>query len=212
MKWKHEFYQENPNTNDKYDFYHSQRRAFAILEVVREIKSNYYEAKVVSIESDENFHVMGQAGGCKHQYKIGDTFTLRHHKNKKGYEWFCDHSDKFWYDPRFKDKDFGERRGDRYMVNGSICICKGKEYFLYTINGKKHRIHVYIMTGGISLQNYRGCNFHIDHINHNPNDNYRDNLEIVTHYSNQYNKESKGYNYYKKPTNTVSFLSTFLNN
>ena len=88
MKWKHEFYQDNPNTNDKYDFYHSQRRAFAILEVVREIKSNYYEAKVVSIESDENFHVMGQAGGCKHQYKIGDTFTLRHHKNKKGYEWF----------------------------------------------------------------------------------------------------------------------------
>ena len=42
MKWKHEFYQDNPNTNDKYDFYHSQRRAFAILEVVREIKSNYY--------------------------------------------------------------------------------------------------------------------------------------------------------------------------
>ena len=72
------------STNDKYDFYHSQRRAFAILEVVREIKSNYYEAKVVSIESDENFQVMGQAGGCKHQYKIGDTFTLRHHKNKKG--------------------------------------------------------------------------------------------------------------------------------
>ena len=96
------------------------------------------------------------------------------------------------------DKDFGEIRGDKYMVNGSICICKGKEYFLYTINGKKHRIHVYIMAGGISLQNYRGYNFHIDHINHNPNDNYRDNLEIVTHYSNQYNKESKGYNYYKK--------------
>ena len=67
MKWKHEFYQDNPNTNDKYDFYHSQRRACAILEVVREIKSNYYEAKVVSIESDENFQVMGQAGGCKHQ-------------------------------------------------------------------------------------------------------------------------------------------------
>lgn len=109
MKWKHVFYQDNPNTNDKYDFYHSQRVAYAILEMVKEIKSNYYEAKVVSIESDENFQVMGQAGGCKHQYKIGDTFTLRHHKNKKGYEWFCDHSDKFWYDPRFKDKDFGER-------------------------------------------------------------------------------------------------------
>ena len=110
MKWKHKFYQDNPDTNDnKYDFYHSQRVAYAILEMVKEIKSNYYEAKVVSIESDENFCVMGQAGGCKHQYKIGDIFTLRRHKNKKGYKWFCEYSDKYWYDPRYKDKDFGER-------------------------------------------------------------------------------------------------------
>lgn len=107
MKWKHKFYQDNPNTNDKYNFYHSQRSACAILEVVKEIKNNYYEAKVVSIESDENFGVMGQAGGCTYQYKIGDIFTLRrHNKNNKRYSKYYYG---FWYDPRFRDTDFGER-------------------------------------------------------------------------------------------------------
>ena len=108
MKWVHKFYQRNPDDSNGF-YYFSQREARAILESVQEIKKGYYKAKVVSIESDDEFKVMSQAGGCTYQYKIGDTFTLRHHKNKKGYEWFCDHSDKFWYDPRFKDKDFGER-------------------------------------------------------------------------------------------------------
>ena len=54
------------------------------------------------------------------------------------------------------------------------------------------------MTKGISLQNYRGYNFHIDHKNHNPNDNYRNNLEITTVYSNLNNKESEGYSYNEK--------------
>ena len=80
IKWKHHFYQDDPDTKDKYQFYHSQRPAYAILEAVKELKNNYYEAKVIAIESDEEFHVMGQAGGCTYQYKIGDTFTLRHHK------------------------------------------------------------------------------------------------------------------------------------
>ena len=89
------------------------------------------------------------------------------------------------------DKDFGKIKKDKYIVNGSIY--ENKKYFNYTINRKLCRIHVYIMTGGISLENYRGYKFHIDHINHNPNDNYRDNLEITTDYSNQNNKKGKGY-------------------
>lgn len=109
IKWKHHFYQDDPDTKDKYQFYHSQRPAYAILEAVKELKNNYYEVKVIAIESDEEFHVMGQAGGCTYQYKIGDTFTLRHHKNKKGHAWFCDTSEKFWYDPRLRGKEHGER-------------------------------------------------------------------------------------------------------
>ena len=89
------------------------------------------------------------------------------------------------------DKDFGKIRGEEYIINGYIW--GGRKYFNYTTNGKNHRIHVYIMTKGISLEGYRGYKFHIDHVNHNPNDNYKDNLEIVTHYSNQNNKKGKGY-------------------
>ena len=89
------------------------------------------------------------------------------------------------------DRDFGEIRGDKYIVNGTIW--EDKKYFNYRINRKNHKIHVYIITGRISLQGYRGYKFHTDHKNHNPNDNYRDNLEITTIYSNQYNKEGKGY-------------------
>ena len=96
------------------------------------------------------------------------------------------------------DKNFGEIRGDKYIVKGTIYICKSKKYFLYNINKKLHRFHVYIVTKGISLQNYRGYNFHIDHKNHNPNDNYRNNLEITTVYSNLNNKESEGYSYNEK--------------
>ena len=90
------------------------------------------------------------------------------------------------------DKDFGRIEGDKYVINGVIHN-GSRGYFYYVVNEKKYRIHVYIITRGISLQNYRGYNFHIDHVNHNSNDNYKNNLEIVTHYSNQYNKESKGY-------------------
>lgn len=90
------------------------------------------------------------------------------------------------------DKDFGEIRGGEYIING--CIWGDKKYFNYAKNEKNYKIHVYIMTKGISLEGYRGYKFHIDHVNHNPNDNYKDNLEIVTHYSNQNNKEGKGYN------------------
>lgn len=101
------------------------------------------------------------------------------------------------------DKDFGEIRGDKYIVNGMIW--KDRKYFRYTINGKQYRIHIYITTRGISLQSYKEYIFHIDHVNHNPNDNYGDNLEIVTHYSNQYNKESKGYYEIKSNKYCVKF-------
>ena len=89
------------------------------------------------------------------------------------------------------DRDFGEIRGDKYVVKGRIN--KSGNYFCYRINEKQQGIHVYIMTGGISLEGYRRHKFHIDHINHNPNDNYKDNLEITTNYSNLNNKEGKGY-------------------
>ena len=90
------------------------------------------------------------------------------------------------------DKNFDRVENGRYVFKGRICH-KSEGYFIYNINGKKYRIHSYNLVGEISLQNYRNNNFHIDHINHEPNCNYRANLEITTHKSNLMNKESRGY-------------------
>ena len=81
MKWVHKFYQRNPDDSNGF-YYFSQREARAILESVQEIKKGYYKAKVVSIESDDEFKVMGQGGGCTHQYYIGEVFYSRDDLNK----------------------------------------------------------------------------------------------------------------------------------
>ena len=108
MKWMHEFYQRNPDDSKGF-YYFSQREARAILESVQEIKKGYYKAKVVSIESDNEFKEMSQGGGCTHQYRIGEIFTLRRHKNKNNHDWFTDFSSRFWYDPKIPGRPYGER-------------------------------------------------------------------------------------------------------
>ena len=55
----------------------------------------------------------------------------------------------------------------------------------------------------MNLQNYRNNNFQIDHINQKRNENYRDNLEIVTIQSNMMNKNSKGYIEHKRNEDSV---------
>ena len=87
MKWVHKFYQRNPDDSNGF-YYFSQREARAILESVQEIKRGLYKAKVVSIESDNEFKLMCQCGGCTHQYYIGEIFTLRQHKNKNPLSYF----------------------------------------------------------------------------------------------------------------------------
>ena len=94
------------------------------------------------------------------------------------------------------DKDFGRIVDDKYIVNGDVWVSDGR-YFLYAVNEKKYRIYNYVLTGGISLQNYRNNNFHIDHLNQEPNYNYRTNLEIATQKSNLMNKKGKGYYKYE---------------
>ena len=107
MKWKHEFYQRNPDDNNGFHYFY-QRKARAVLESIQEIKRGLYKAKVVSIESDNEFKVMGQCGGCTYQYKIGEIFTLRQHKNKN-HGSFSNFSSKFWYDPRIPGKPHTEK-------------------------------------------------------------------------------------------------------
>ena len=67
------------------------------------------------------------------------------------------------------------------------------------------------MIGDNSFHNYRNNNFHVDHINQKPNENYRDNLEIVSIKSNMMNKESKGCTKYERKSG-VKYMVQYANN
>lgn len=95
MRWKKRFYQDE-HTDRYNDFYHSQREATVILEEVKKLKSGLYLAKVVDIISDEDFRIMGQAGGCTHQFHIGEEFKLRKHKYT-----VCGFLEAYWFDVRY---------------------------------------------------------------------------------------------------------------
>ncbi len=97
LRWYHEFYQDDPSDNS-HDFYHRQREAIAVLEAEKQIKNGLYLTRVVSIEPCGEFRIMGVAGGCFHQYYIGEEFYLRKHKKSK-----CD-----WFDSRTPDRDYTE--------------------------------------------------------------------------------------------------------
>ena len=82
-------------------------------------------------------------------------------------------------------------------------IYKNNKYFSIMANGSLNTISNYVLTKGVKLQNYRNYTFHIDHINQKTNENYLDNLEIVTVQSNMMNKNSKGYAIYKRKSKVV---------
>ena len=86
------------------------------------------------------------------------------------------------------DRDFGRVKGNKFIVKGNV-YCGKKNYFFIDNN----RINIYAVVGELSLQNYRKNNFHVDHINQKINENYRDNLDIVTVQSNMFNKNGRGY-------------------
>ena len=95
------------------------------------------------------------------------------------------------------DRDFGRIKNGKFIADGCISKSTSKEDY-FKINN--NRINTYIMSREIGLQNYREYNFHIDHVNRKANENYKDNLEIVTVKSNMMNKESLGFTKYKTKT------------
>lgn len=101
--WIHEFYQEDTEHHTGDWFYIYQRNAVAVLMQEKELKNGLFLAKVVSIEPKGNFRIMGVAGGCKHQYKVGETFQLRQHKNCTS-KYLKDK----WFDVRYPSQDFTE--------------------------------------------------------------------------------------------------------
>jgi hypothetical protein len=117
-KWSHEFYQIDYTHPTCGSFYQMQRAAIAILEEVKKIKNGLYEARVVEIQPKEEYRIMGVAGGCHYQYRIGETFHLRQHretskpkwyeKEPKPREWWSTYNSRNWYDVRWRDNDYTE--------------------------------------------------------------------------------------------------------
>lgn len=107
--WIHEFWQQE-KCDYNFNFYKPQREAIAVLKEEKELKKGLILAKVVSIEPKGNFKVMGVAGGCMHQYRVGETFKLRCHKRTD-----CKYLRNYWFDVRYPSQEFAE--SFRLMTN-----------------------------------------------------------------------------------------------
>ena len=85
------------------------------------------------------------------------------------------------------------------VQEGSLAGCKRGQYRVVTINGKMHLMHrvIYIMHNGHIPQRLQ-----IDHIDRNKLNNRIENLRLVTHQENGFNRDDqKGYYFVKSRNN-----------
>jgi hypothetical protein len=98
----------------------------------------------------------------------------------------------------------------KYGKKGEWKICGGFDKLGYSVitidnisNVKVHRIIAYCFLG-LDIDNSK---LYIDHINHITNDNRIENLRIVTHQQNQFNRSNvKGYYWNKISRNWSSYI------
>lgn len=106
----------------------------------------------------------------------------------KNGEFIIDRDDIYKFDAYLEDGNI--------FLKGSFYFNSDKKYIKYMrkVNGKRIEslIHRYIL----GLEE-REINFQVDHLDQNPLNNRKDNLEIVTTRSNLYNKSGKGYSFNK---------------
>lgn len=104
----------------------------------------------------------------------------------KDKEFAIDKDDVFKFDGYLKD--------EKFFLKGSFNFIRDKKYIQYIrhINSKRetYSIHRYIL-------GLEDVDFQVDHLDQNPLNNRKNNLEIVTRNSNLYNKRGKGYYEYK---------------
>ena len=82
------------------------------------------------------------------------------------------------------------------VCNGSISADGTNLYKKIQINSKKYSIHRIVASAflGLDIQNK---DLQIDHIDRNKLNNNKNNLRIVSHQQNQFNRGAKGYNWDK---------------
>lgn len=102
--------------------------------------------------------------------------------------YFCKSKHYFLMDKDDMDKFNGHLEGGKFSVHG--CFSKSYGYVSYHKKREKYQVHRYIL-------NLKDDVFVVDHKNHNRVDNRKCNLEIVTRFSNNQNKDSKGYRFLK---------------
>ena len=138
--WLHEFYElEDKHKSKSYDTYDYKRSAVAILKCTGKIKTGLYEATVIDIVSNEEFRPMTVLASYTEQYRIGQKFHLRQHREhpitrywqqqKPDRNWWNDHHHRFWYDVNFRDTF----QGERYELLQYEAQCVN-----YKINGAKY--------------------------------------------------------------------------
>ncbi len=96
-----------------------------------------------------------------------------------------------------------------YIKNKSLQISNNYWNVVYIKENNKvvNKLHRDLL--GLLPNQYKEYNIHVDHVNNNPNDNRFSNLIITTLYSNQCNKQGKGY--IKTPSNTfkVTYMKDY---
>ena len=100
--------------------------------------------------------------------------------------YFCKGKHYFLMDKDGMDRLNGHLEGGKFFVHGYFSKSYG--YVSYRKKGEAYWVHRYIL-------NLKDDDFVVDHKNHNRVDNRKCNLEIVTRFSNNQNKESKGYRF-----------------
>ena len=101
--------------------------------------------------------------------------------------YFCKGKHYFLMDKDDMDKFNGHLERGKFFVHGYFGKSKNG-YVSYHKKGETYKVHRYIL-------NLKDDDFVVDHKNHNRVDNRKCNLEIVTRFSNNQNKEGKGYRF-----------------
>jgi len=117
------------------------------------------------------YSIMVLLNGMKIKYEDGKIFMWRETKTKPSYWW--------------------ELKG---------CVDKRRGYRIVSINKKLylyHRVLYFIHNDDWDIHNSSTDNS-IDHIDRNPLNNSIENLRVVTHAQNQWNRDGKGYSFHKR--------------
>lgn len=182
-KYKNEEEAEIDNliVQEYYGFKHNENDFWRIKDLPKERKLEVTNLLDKKLERQRNNIKESKINNYKFEH-CGDYIKIF----IKGGEFIIDEDDIFKFDGYLKD--------GKFFLKGGFSFYNDKKYIKYgrCVNSKTeyHPIHRHIL-------GLEDVDFQVDHLDQNPLNNSKDNLEIVTRNSNLYNKNGKGYYKYK---------------